>query len=82
MKRAPTRAAGKRKREVTGKVDIDLVGEDDDAETLNGSTSSKKRAIGIGRTPRNSTDASGGGGGSSQRSSMRQLGDVIVIEDD
>jgi hypothetical protein len=67
---------------VIGKVDIDLVGEDDDAEALDASTSSKRRAVGTGQTPRNSIDVSGSASGSSQRSLMRQLGDVIVIEDD
>ncbi|KAF8066887.1 ubiquitin-conjugating enzyme/RWD-like protein [Lyophyllum atratum] len=72
-----TTRAGKRKREAT-KVEITL--DDDGVEVTDEVAAVKKRAVGTGRTPRASLDPSAGEAGSSRP--IRQLGDVIVIEDD
>ncbi|KAF5381569.1 hypothetical protein D9615_005541 [Tricholomella constricta] len=80
--RAATAArAGKRKRGAE-RVEVNLVDDGDEIEITNGATSSKKRAVRTGRTPRNSLDTSRSEGGSARREPVRQLGDVIVIEDD
>jgi len=67
----PAATRGKRRR-VEASADIVLVDDADDVQTEARGSSNKRRAVGTGRTPRNSI-----GNGSSV-----QLGDVIVIEDD
>lgn len=80
----PAMTRGKRKRA----ADVDLVDGDDgggDSTQIKVHTDggrSKRRAVGTGRTPRTSLDSNTEGSGSGRRSSLIQLGDVIVIEDD
>ncbi|GLB41170.1 putative ubiquitin-conjugating enzyme family protein [Lyophyllum shimeji] len=77
--RVATARTGKRKRD-TGRAEFSAA--DDVIEVTDESTSSKKRAVGTGRTPRNSLDTLPSGEGSDRRAQVRQLGEVIVIEDD
>jgi len=85
----PVMTRGKRKRVADGTPDIDLV-DDDDGDGDDGAQikvhadggRSKRRAVGTGRTPRTSLDSNTEGSGSARRSSLVQLGDVIIIEDD
>jgi hypothetical protein len=77
----PTVTRGKRKR-VAATADLELVDDDDPhIEVPETGSLSKRRAVGTGRTPRNSLDSNTEGSGSGRRDSLVQLGDVIVIED-
>ncbi|KAG5637339.1 hypothetical protein H0H81_004895 [Sphagnurus paluster] len=71
------RRSVKRKRD-TVQSEVISLDDGDEVEISDGATSSKKRAVGNGRTPRVSLDAAGSGGSVPPT----QLGDVIVIEDD
>ncbi|KAG5642945.1 hypothetical protein DXG03_001863 [Asterophora parasitica] len=73
----PATRAGKRKRDGE-RVEVNLVDDGEEVEVTDGVTSSKKRAMGTGREPRSSRSE----GGSARQAPVRQLGDVIVIEDD
>ncbi|KAG6901244.1 hypothetical protein C0995_014650 [Termitomyces sp. Mi166 len=67
--------SSKRKRE---KPEVNLVDNDDEVEVSDGATASKKRAVGTGRTPRNSTVD----GVSDRSRPPRQSSEVIVLDDD
>ncbi|KAH0579223.1 hypothetical protein H2248_003373 [Termitomyces sp. 'cryptogamus'] len=74
-KRGSTKGS-KRKREE--KLEVNLVNDDDEVKVSDGATASKKRAVGIGRTPRNSVV----NGASDRSQPLTQLGEVIVLDDD
>ncbi|KAG6841069.1 hypothetical protein C0991_002161 [Blastosporella zonata] len=75
-KRCPT-TGSKRKRAGGEKVEVNLVDDADEVEVSESATTSKKRAVGAGRTP-TLADAAG----SSRSQPTRQLREVIVLDDD
>ncbi|KAG6844044.1 hypothetical protein H0H87_010304 [Tephrocybe sp. NHM501043] len=67
----------KRKRDNQEKAEISLVDDGDEVEISEGPTASKKRVVGTGRTPQGSTTGDAG-----QSQPVKQLGEVIVLDDD
>ncbi|KAG6918785.1 hypothetical protein DXG01_011536 [Tephrocybe rancida] len=79
-KRPSTRGSKRKRQEGSEKVEVNLVDDGDEVEVSDSAAANKKRAIGTSRTPRSSTSSNVGGSNRSQP--LRQLGEVIVLDDD